>query len=104
MKPEKVNGYARGRGRNGQRSLAAAEGVLVALRHCSLDEAFVDIVETAKRHNVAPMELADALVAIAENNGTHHLDDAVVSAADRAWGELVSKSAHDPSREQKRHI
>lgn len=98
MKPEAVNGYNRDRGRNGQRSLAAAEGVLVALRHCSLDEAFVDIVETAKRHNVAPMELADALISIAEKNGVYDLDDVVVAAAGQAWGDLFSKAANDPGR------
>jgi hypothetical protein len=71
---------------SGQRSLGIAEGVLVALRHCTLDEAFTDIVQTAKRHNVAPMALAGALAAIAEHDGTRGLDDAVVAAVDRAWG------------------
>jgi hypothetical protein len=78
-------------GRSGPRSLGAAEGVLVALRRCSLDEAFIDIVETAKRHNVAPLGLADALVAIAENDLTRYLDDDVIAAADRAWGALLSR-------------
>jgi hypothetical protein len=74
--------------RSGQRILSAAEGVLVALRHCSLDEAFIDIVQTAKRHSVAPLELADALVAIAENV-TRDFDDAVIVAVDQAWGTLL---------------
>lgn len=86
--------------RCGQRSLGAAEGVLVALRHCSLDEAFTDIVQTAKRHNVAPMGLADALVAIAENDATRNLDAAVVTAVDRAWGALLDRTGHGTDRER----
>lgn len=78
-------------GRSGPRSLCAAEGVLVALRRCSLNEAFIDIVETAKRHNVAPLGLADALVAIAENDLPRYFDDNVIAAAHRAWGGLLSR-------------
>ena len=70
MKPRAETDYRRRHRRSAQRSLGAAEGVLVALRHCSLDEAFIDIVHTAKQHNVAPIGLADALVAIAENDVT----------------------------------
>ncbi|WP_246540992.1 ANTAR domain-containing protein [Mycobacterium spongiae] len=75
--------------RAGQRRLGAAEGVLVALLGCTLDEAFTDIVHTAKRHNVAPMELADALVSIAEKNAPGDPDDPVVAAAYRAWGDRL---------------
>ena len=77
MKPNEETEHRRDPRRSGQRSLGAAEGVLVALRHCSLDEAFIDIVQTAKRHNVAPLGLADALVAIAENDVTRDFDDEV---------------------------
>ena len=83
------SGHRRDRGWSGERSLSAAEGVLVALRHCSLDEAFIDIVQTAKRHSVAPLELADALVAIAENDVTRDFNDAVIAAVDQAWGTLL---------------
>jgi hypothetical protein len=89
VKPTAETDHHRDLGRSGQRSLSAAEGVLVALRHCSLDEAFIDIVETAKRLSVAPLELADALVAIAENNMTRDFDDAVIAAVDQAWGTLL---------------
>jgi hypothetical protein len=82
--------HRRGSRRSGQRSLSAAEGVLVALRHCSLDEAFADIVQTAKRHGVAPLELADALVAIAENDVTRDLDAALTAVVDQAWGALLA--------------
>lgn len=93
MNPIAETDHYRDRGRSGQRSLGAAEGVLVALRHCSLDEAFIDIVETAKRYSVAPFQLAEALVAIAVNDPTRDFDDAVVAAADRAWGTLVGQPA-----------
>ncbi len=54
VKPQVDTDRRRDPHRSGQRSLSAAEGVLVALRHCSLDEAFADIVQTAKLHGVAP--------------------------------------------------
>jgi hypothetical protein len=78
-------------GRSGPRSLCAAQGVLVALRRCSLDEAFIDIVQTAQRHNVPPLGLADALVAIAENDVARYSDDDTIAAADRAWGALLDR-------------
>ena len=86
--------------RTGQRILGAAEGVLVALRHCSLDEAFIDIVQTAKRHNVAPMGLADALVAIAAHDVTRDLDDTVVAAVGQAWGALLGQPGDDADHQQ----
>lgn len=83
--------HRRGDRRSGQRSLGAAEGVLIALRHCGLDEAFIEIVQTAKRHGVAPLELADALVAIAEDDVTGEFDGAVIAAAEVAWGTLLGR-------------
>jgi len=53
--------------RAGARVLDAAEGVLIALRGCSLNQAFVEIVRTAKAHNVSTLSLADALVALAQD-------------------------------------
>lgn len=102
MKPGGATAHRRDPRRTGQRSLGAAEGVLVALRHCSLDEAFIDIVQTAKRHNVAPMGLADALVAVAENDETRDFDDAVVAAVGRAWGTLLGWPGYDADRENAR--
>ena len=90
MKPRIETDHRQGDRRSGQRALSAAEGVLIALRHCSLDDAFIDIVKTAKRHRVAPLELADALVATAENQVTHDFDDAVLAAVDQTWGALLS--------------
>ena len=74
---------------NGQRTLGAAEGVLVTLRRCSLDEAFAEIVKTAKLRNVAPIELANALVAIAERNGTCDIAPDALAAAQQTWSALV---------------
>ena len=34
---------------------------------CSVNQAFVEIVRTAKAHNVSTLSLADALVALAQN-------------------------------------
>ena len=102
MKPRGETGHRRDPRRSGQRSLGAAEGVLIALRHCSLDEAFIDIVQTAKRHNVAPMGLADALVAVAENDETRDFDNAVVAAVGRAWGALLGWPGYDADREHAR--
>ena len=101
MKPRVQTDHRRDPRRSGQRSLGAAEGVLVALCHCRLDEAFTDIVQTAIRHSVAPLELADALVAIAENDVNRDFDDAVIAAVDRAWGTLLgSAPGYDSYREQ----
>ncbi len=91
MKPLTETDHHRGPRRSGQRNLGAAEGVLVALRHCSLYEAFTDIVQTAQRHGVAPLELADALVAIAEDDVTGEFDGAVIAAAEVAWGTLLGR-------------
>ena len=91
MKPTPQTDHRLDPRRTGQRSLGAAEGVLVALRHCSRDEAFNDIVQTAKHYSVAPLELADALVTIAENDATRDFDDAVIAAVDQAWGGLLRR-------------
>ncbi|MCV7280725.1 ANTAR domain-containing protein [Mycolicibacterium flavescens] len=50
----------------GVRMLERAEGVVVALRRCRVEEAFAEIVDAAKRHRVPTLELAAALVGLAE--------------------------------------
>ncbi|OBI62975.1 hypothetical protein A5706_16225 [Mycobacterium sp. E796] len=62
---------------------------MVALRRCSLDEAFIDILQTAKQHSVSTLGLAGALVAIAENDTRRDVDDTVIAAANQAWGALL---------------
>src|SRR6185436_6134240 len=82
--------------RAGARILDTAEGVLIALRGCSLNEAFVEIVQTAKAHNVSTLSLADALVALAQNQASQDGDDAALVAARAAWGHLFDTTR--PSR------
>ena len=62
--------------------------MLIAPRGCSLNQAFVAIVRTAKAHNVSTLSLADALVALAQNHRSQHGDDAALVAARAAWGHL----------------
>ena len=62
--------------RAGARILDTAEGVLIALRGCSLNQAFVEIVQTAKSHNVSTLSLADALVDMAQAQASQDVDDA----------------------------
>lgn len=52
----------------------------------TLNQAFVEIVQTAKAHNVSTLSLADALVALAQNQASQHGDDAAFVAARAAWG------------------
>jgi ANTAR domain len=82
--------------RAGARILDTAEGVLIALRGCSLNQAFVEIVQTAKAHNVSTLSLADALVALAQDQAPQDGDDAALVAARAAWGHLVDTTR--PSR------
>jgi hypothetical protein len=80
--------------RAGARILDTAEGVLIGLRGCSLNQAFVEIVQTAKAHNVSTLSLADALVAIAQTSPD--VDDAAFAAARATWGHLFDRNP--PSR------
>jgi hypothetical protein len=82
--------------RAGARILDTAEGVLIALRGCTLNQAFVEIVQTAKTHNVSTLSLADALVALAQNQPAQDADDAAFVAARAAWGHLFDRTR--PSR------
>jgi ANTAR domain len=82
--------------RAGARILDTAEGVLIALRGCTLNQAFVEIVQTAKAHNVSTLSLADALVALTQNHGSRDGDDAALVAARGTWGHLLDRNR--PSR------
>lgn len=70
------------------RMLDVAKGIVVALRECSTEQAFTDIVQRAHQHRVGPIQLADALVAIAQNTSTSTLNGAAVTAAQAMWSEL----------------
>ena len=80
--------------RAGARILDTAEGVLIALRGCTLNDAFVEIVQTAKAHNVSTMSLADALVALAQDQASPDGQDAAVGAARAAWAHLLTGPGH----------
>ncbi|WP_448460127.1 ANTAR domain-containing protein [Mycolicibacterium sp. XJ870] len=74
--------------RAGARTLDTAKGIVVALRRCSTSEAFALIVQKAHRHRVGPICLAEALVTIAQDAPTQHLDGSSVTAAHALWMEL----------------
>jgi hypothetical protein len=82
--------------RAGARILDTAEGVLITLRGCKLNEAFVEIVQTAKAHNVSTLSVADALVALAQDQASQHGQDAAFDAARATWGHLFAVAR--PSR------
>ncbi len=80
--------------RAGARILDTAEGVLVALRGYSLDQAFVEIVRTAKSRNVSTLSLAAALLATAQSQqyrGFSDVDDIALAAARDAWEHLFNR-------------
>ncbi|BBX18479.1 hypothetical protein CRI77_08510 [Mycolicibacterium duvalii] len=76
------------RHRDARRTLCAAQGVLVALQQCSLDDALLDIVGAARHHNVDPLRLATALVSRAQGESTAAGDENLTAAIDDAWGGL----------------
>lgn len=78
--------------RAGARILDTAEGVLIALRGCTFHQAFVEIVQTAKAHNVSTLSLADALVALAQGQASQDSQDVALVAARAAWGHLVDRA------------
>jgi hypothetical protein len=77
--------------RTDARMLDRAEGVLVALRRCSIDDAFDEIVRASKRHRVPALRIARALVTLTENTGLD-ADSHAISAARYEWGELLESS------------
>ena len=82
--------------RAGARILDTAEGVLITLRGCTLNQALVEIVRTAKAHNVSTLSLADALVALAQDQASQDGQDAAFDAARATWGHLFAVAR--PSR------
>jgi hypothetical protein len=59
----------------------------------------VEIVQTAKAHNVSTLSLADALVALAQNQASQDGDDAALVAARAAWGHLFDRTR--PGRDRR---
>ncbi len=67
--------------------IGQAAGVVVALRRCTLAEAFDEILDASKRHRVPPVRIARTLVALAEHGDLH--DHHAVAAARYEWGALM---------------
>lgn len=89
--------------RVGARILDTAEGVLVALRRYRVDQAFAELMHTAKRHGINPVNLADALVAIAEDQLCKDVDDAAAAIALATWGHLFGISRPDGPPAERLH-
>jgi hypothetical protein len=64
-----------------------AADVMVALRRCTVAEAFDEILRASTRHRVPPVRVARALVALAEHGGSH--DHHAVAAVRYEWGSLI---------------
>jgi AmiR/NasT family two-component response regulator len=76
------------RARTDARMLDRAEGVLIALRGCTINAAFQEIVSASKRHRVPTLGIAAALVALAQDSP---LDDDATAAARYEWGSLLEQ-------------
>ncbi|OBB70609.1 hypothetical protein A5759_00380 [Mycobacterium sp. 852014-52144_SCH5372336] len=76
----------------GRQCLDTAEGVLIALRHCTVDEAFREMIRAAQQHQVPLFTLADALVTAA--GGKAECPNAAARTAVLAeWGALLQTTA-----------
>lgn len=71
---------------NDARMLDRAEGVLIALRRCTTEAAFAEIVRASKRHRVPALRIAAALVSLVQGAP---LDDDATAAARYEWGALL---------------
>jgi hypothetical protein len=74
----------------GRQPLDTAEGVLIALRHCTVDEAFHEIIRAAQQHQVPLFTLADALVTAASGNAECQ-NTAAHTAVLAEWGQLLTR-------------
>jgi hypothetical protein len=71
--------------RNAARILERAEDLLVALRRCTIDAAFHEIMGASRRHGLPTLTIAGALVALFDNVAS---DDDASAAARYEWGSL----------------
>lgn len=72
----------------GRQCLDTAQGVLIALRHCTVDETFREIIRAAQQHQVPLFSLADALVTAATGDAECP-NAAARTAALAEWGPLL---------------
>ena len=70
--------------------LDRATGVIVALRRCTCEDASDELLAASKRHRVAPVAVARALVALAEGRGSD--EEPATSAARYEWGSLMENA------------
>ncbi|MBC2638229.1 ANTAR domain-containing protein [Rhodococcus wratislaviensis] len=66
--PHPITGHAGvglNHARDGRETLSVAEGILIALRHCSQTEAFDELLRVAHRHHLSVLTVAHALVDLA---------------------------------------
>ena len=68
--------------------LDRAQGVLIALRRCTVDAAFEEIGRASMRHRVPRLRIAAALVALAQDSP---LDVDATAAARYEWGSLFEQ-------------
>ncbi|MGE2721808.1 ANTAR domain-containing protein [Mycolicibacterium celeriflavum] len=74
----------------GRQCLDTAEGVLIALRHCTVDEAFREMIRAAQHHQVPLFTLADALVTAASGKADC-ANTAARGAVLAEWGTLLRR-------------
>jgi DNA-binding CsgD family transcriptional regulator len=76
-----------------RRDLDIAEGILIGLRRCDPRTAYEDLLGAAKRHGVALMAIASALVDLTRVDGESPSETAgpAHSAARREWGGLLGE-------------
>jgi hypothetical protein len=75
--------------RRADRILDTAEGVLITLRRYHLNQAFIELARTSRRHAIPLTSLADALVALAQGQSTADCEKRAVHIARATWGALL---------------
>jgi AmiR/NasT family two-component response regulator len=76
---------------SGSRDLDAAKGILVALRRCTLSEAFTEILAVSTEYQVGALSVAQALVQLAEDRHPSTHSTPADEAAHRAWARLFGR-------------
>lgn len=73
-----------------RRPLDTAEGILIALRHCTAEEAFREIIAASQRNGIPLFTLAAGLIdtVVGEADGTN---PAVLEAVRDEWGRLLNQ-------------
>lgn len=75
--------------------LDTAVGIVVGLRRCTIDAAFLELIGAAQRHDIPMFVIASALVNLATGEGESRSSDAE-GAAFNEWGQLLGPDI--PSR------